>query len=94
MTMQEFESVWDAIEEDPIEAANMKLRSELMIAVQQTVADWDASKAEVATRLGLTESQLSDLAHGRINEFSLDLLTRLASRAGISVRLDLVRPAA
>ena len=35
-----FASVWDALEDSPAEAANMRMRSELMIAVQQTVADW------------------------------------------------------
>jgi predicted XRE-type DNA-binding protein len=32
--------VWDAVSDSPSEAANMRLRSELMIAVKQAVADW------------------------------------------------------
>jgi len=37
---QVFASVWDALEDSPAEAANMRLRSELMSAVKQAVAGW------------------------------------------------------
>ena len=37
---QVFASVWDALEDSPAEAANMRLRSELMIAIRQAVAGW------------------------------------------------------
>ena len=33
MKVEAFESVWDAIEDTPAEAENMKLRSELMIEI-------------------------------------------------------------
>jgi predicted XRE-type DNA-binding protein len=36
-------SVWDALEDFSAEAANMRLRSELMIAVQQTLAAWNVT---------------------------------------------------
>jgi hypothetical protein len=34
---QVFASVWDALEDRPAEAANMRLRSDLMIAIRQVV---------------------------------------------------------
>ncbi len=34
MSNERFESVWDAIEDTPAEAENMKLRSKLMIALK------------------------------------------------------------
>ena len=37
MTRQRFESVWDAIEDLPAEAANMKVRSDLVIAIREVV---------------------------------------------------------
>ena len=45
---QVFASVWDALEDSPAEAANMRLRSELMIAIQETVAGWVLTQAEAA----------------------------------------------
>jgi predicted XRE-type DNA-binding protein len=35
MTVERFDSVWDALENSPAEAANMKARSGLMIAIQE-----------------------------------------------------------
>lgn len=89
-----FESVWDALEESPAEAAHMRLRSDLMIAVQQAVAAWGVTQVEAAQRLSVTQPRLSDLVRGRIGKFSLDALVDLAARAGLALRLEITRPAA
>ena len=89
-----FESVWDALEESPAEAAHMRLRSDLMIAVQQAVAAWGVTQVEAAQRLSVAQPRLSDLVRGRIGKFSLDALVDLAARAGLALRLEITRPAA
>jgi len=94
MSKQRFESVWDAIEASPEQAANMKARAELMIALRKTVEGWKVSQAMAAKRLGLTQPRLNDLLRGRINKFSLDALMMVATRAGLSVRVKIIRPAA
>ena len=91
---QVFESVWDALEDSPAEAANMRLRSDLMIVVQETVAGWGLTQAEAARRLDVTQPRLNDLLRGRIGKFSLDALILLAERAGLSVRMQIERAAA
>ena len=52
MTTQVFESVWDALEDTPTEAENMKLRSSLMIAITGAVSGWRVTQTEAAGRLG------------------------------------------
>ena len=94
MNEQRFESVWDAIEDTPAEAASMKVRSELMIAIRETVDGWKLTQAEAARRLGVTQPRMSDLLRGRIDKFSLDALVNLASQAGLAVRVEVIRPAA
>jgi predicted XRE-type DNA-binding protein len=89
-----FESVWDAIEASPDASANMKARAELMIVLSETVGGWGLSQAAAAKRLGLTQPRLNDLLRGRITKFSLDALMALATRAGLAVRLEIMRPAA
>jgi predicted XRE-type DNA-binding protein len=89
-----FASVWDAIEPTRAKAANMKARAEMMIAIRETVAAWNITQAAAAKRLGLTQPRMNDLLRGRIDKFSLDALMNLATRAGIAVRLEVVRPAA
>lgn len=91
--MQRFENVWDAVEDTPEQAANLRLRSELMVALSDEIAGWDATQAAAARRLGITQPRLNDLLRGRISKFSLDTLIALAERAGFSVRLDLSRAA-
>jgi predicted XRE-type DNA-binding protein len=89
-----FASVWDALEDSPAEAANMRLRSELMIAIKQTVTAWDVSQAAAARRLEVTQPRLNDLLRGRINNFSLDALILLAGHAGLDVQVRIGRAAA
>jgi predicted XRE-type DNA-binding protein len=94
MSGQRFDSVWDAIEDRPAEAANMKARSELVIAIREVIESWRVTQAEAAKRLGVTQPRMNDLVRGRIDKFSLDALMKLAAQAGLSVHVKVVRPAA
>ena len=89
-----FESVWDAIEATPAEAASMKARAEVMMAIRKMIDSWKATQTVAAKRLGITQPRLNDLLRGRIDKFSLDALVDIASRAGLSVRVKTVRRAA
>jgi predicted XRE-type DNA-binding protein len=89
-----FSSVWDAIEPSPAEAASMKARSDVMMAVRKIVDRWELTQAAAAKRLGITQPRLNDLLKGRIDRFSLDALVDLAARAGLSVQVKTVRRAA
>jgi predicted XRE-type DNA-binding protein len=92
--VQSFTSVWDAIEETPEAAANMRLRSELMIAVQTAMERWNLTQAQAAARLGVMQPRLNDMLRGRIGKFSLDALVGLAEHAGLALRLEIASDAA
>ena len=53
MARQTFASIWDALEDTAGVAANMRARSELMIAVRGKIESWKVSQTEAARRLGL-----------------------------------------
>ncbi|CDZ29501.1 helix-turn-helix domain-containing protein [Neorhizobium galegae] len=89
MERQSFSNVWDALENTPAEAANMSMRSALLIAIEQKVRNWNVTQKDAAARLGITQPRLNDLLRGRIANFSLDALVELAGRVGLSVRLDI-----
>ena len=89
MEHQDYANVWDALTDSPEESANMTMRSNLLIALQQKVKSWEATQAEAARRLGVTQPRLNDLLRSKIDKFSLDKLINLAIHAGISVRLDI-----
>ncbi|MBR8207889.1 XRE family transcriptional regulator [Burkholderia cenocepacia] len=88
MTDERYANVWDAIESEPAEAANMKLRSELMIALKQRIARLELSQAEAAKQLSVTQPRVSDLLRGKINLFGLDALVNMAAAVGLRVDLQ------
>jgi predicted XRE-type DNA-binding protein len=94
MKEQRFKSVWDAIESSPTEAANMKARSDVLMAIRKVVDGWEITQAEAARRLGINQPRMNDLLRGKIEKFSLDALMNLAARAGLSVQVKVVRRAA
>ncbi len=58
---QRFASVWDAIEDTPQQAASMRARSELMMALQGWVKISGKTQAEAARLFGITQPRMSDL---------------------------------
>jgi predicted XRE-type DNA-binding protein len=87
MSKQRYSSVWDAIEDTPAEAENMKLRSELMMALKQHITRLEISQAQAAQLFGVTQPRVSDLMRGKINLFGLDALVNMATAAGLHVEL-------
>lgn len=87
MSDERFESVWDATEDTPAKAENMKLRSAVMIALRDHISRAGLSQAQVATRLGVTQPRISDLMRGKIDLFGLDTLVNMAVAAGLHVEL-------
>ena len=82
-----FANVWDALEDTPAQAANMTMRSDLLIVLRQRIGTWKVTQAQAARRLRVTQPRLNDLLRGRISKFRLDALVELADRAGIHGRL-------
>jgi predicted XRE-type DNA-binding protein len=87
MKKQRFTSVWDAIEKTPGQAANMRLRSALMIALKDHISRTGMSQAQAAQLFGVTQPRVSDLMRGRINLFTLDALANMATAAGLRIEL-------
>ena len=87
MSNQRFASVWDAIEDTPEEAENMKLRSLLMRALKDHLARTGMSQAQAAKLFGVTQPRVSDLMRGKINLFGLDALVNMATAAGLQIEM-------
>ena len=90
MKRDQFESVWDPIEDTPVEAENMKLRSSLMIAIKDHLERNEVTQVEAAKLLGVTQPRVSDLMRGKINLFSLDALVNMATAAGMHVEIKVL----
>jgi predicted XRE-type DNA-binding protein len=73
----------------PREAEHLRLRSDLMIKVQELIASRRLTQTEVAKILRVTQPRVSDLLRGRIDLFSTDALIDMLARLGVRVRLVL-----
>ncbi|MCO5730805.1 helix-turn-helix domain-containing protein [Rhizobium sp. SSA_523] len=93
MTEDGFASVWDAIEDTPEEAENMRIRSTLMIALEKHIRARNWTQAEAARHLGVTQPRISDLLRGKINLFALDSLVNMIVAAGLSVEVRVLHAA-
>lgn len=93
MSNQRFASVWDAIEDTPEEAENMKLRSVLMMALKNHLARTGMSQAQAAKLFGVTQPRVSDLMRGKISLFGLDALVNMATAAGLHIEMRVLEGA-
>ena len=87
MSNRRYASVWDAIEDTPAEVENMKLRSELMMALKKHITRTEMGEAQAAKLFGVTQPLVSDLMRGKINLFGLDALVNMAAAAGLHVKM-------
>ncbi len=93
MKSEQYSSVWDAIEDTPAEAENMKLRSALMMALKQHIARANLNQSEAAKLFGVTQPRVSDLMRGKISLFSIDTLVNMAATAGLHLELRVLEAA-
>jgi predicted XRE-type DNA-binding protein len=91
-TNQTFASVWDAISNTPQEAANMKAKSLLLMALQKWLSKFDGTQKDAAVLLSISQPRLSDLKRGHIDLFSLDTLLNMADLAGMSPSVQVKLP--
>ncbi|OLY77330.1 XRE family transcriptional regulator [Pseudomonas sp. ATCC PTA-122608] len=82
---ERFSSVWDALEDTPQQAANMRLRSKLLQELCKTIRSWELSQKDAAHRLHISQPRLNDVLGGKIEKFSLDALVNLSAAAHMDV---------
>lgn len=89
-----FTSVWDALEDSPADAANMKVRSDILIALQEEIDGWGVTREEAAERLSVTLPRLDELLGNNIHRFDIEALLTLAIRANLKVEWHITPNAA
>ena len=74
------------------EAVELEVRSALLIGLSNWLRDCGMTQTAAAKVLGVTQARISDIKNGKINQFSVDMLVKLASRAGLHPRIQLDVP--
>jgi len=93
MSSEQFASVWDAIEDTPAEAENMKLRAALTMALERHIKAQGWTQVEAARLLGVTQPRVSDLMRGKIDLFGIDTLVNMLTAAGLRVEMHVCKAA-
>ena len=71
----------------PHEAAILQMRSEVMADIRKIIKSKKLTQAKAADILGVSQSRVSDLIRGKWENFSLEMLIALATKAGVRISL-------
>ena len=69
------------------EADNLRIRSQLMIAITRLIEQRGMTQAEAAGLCGVTQPRISDVVRGKIELFTIDALVKMLGYAGVAVDL-------
>lgn len=78
-----YDNIFESITDDPIEAADLRFRSDLVSTIVDIVQDRKWSQADVAKALDIPQPRVSELLRGKIQLFSADRLIGYAARLGV-----------
>jgi predicted XRE-type DNA-binding protein len=74
---------------DAEEAMELEVRATLLHGLEQWLVASGMTQTEAAQALGVTQARISEIKRGKISRFSIDLLFRLAARAGLQPTVKL-----
>jgi predicted XRE-type DNA-binding protein len=78
----------------PEEAANLTVRSMLMIEIKKHIQAEKLTQKKAAKLFGVSQPRISDLVRGKISLFSVDTLISMLTHAGLKVDVKVRRSAA
>ncbi len=84
---KQYSNVFEALEDDPAMAQNLKIRTELMISLRRYIEDEGLEQKKAAALFGVHQPRISDLMCGKIDKFTIDMLVNMLARIGKTVKL-------
>lgn len=72
------------------EAANLKVRADLMLDLRQYIQQRSWTQEQAAAFFGETQPRISNLMNGEISRFSVDKLLDMIDRTGMQVKVEVV----
>src|SRR3990167_5068868 len=74
---------------NPAEASNLRLRTELMMAIKNHIKKHKLTQLKAAELMGISQPRTNKLLAGHIELFTIDTLVKMLERAGVHVSLKL-----
>ena len=85
-------NVWIDLGFSPAEARQLRMRSQIMMALEKFITRNKLTQVEAAKLFKVTQPRISDLMRGRLSRFSLDTLVKMLVDAGLEVDLQIRKP--
>jgi predicted XRE-type DNA-binding protein len=84
-------NVFEDVGFDKETAENLRIRSALMIEIEQYIRRRRLTQAQAAKLFGVSQPRVSDLVRGKIGLFTIDMLVNMLTRAGRRVVVQTTR---
>jgi predicted XRE-type DNA-binding protein len=72
------------------EAAGLKLKSYLFMALQEVIRDSSMTQKEIARIVGTDQPKISKIVNGQFDEFSIERITQYLQRLGYDICISAV----
>ncbi len=76
---------------DDEEAENLRIRTLLMLEIEEYIRRQNITRAQVSRRFGMTSSQVGNLLSGKLDLFTIDMLVNMLARAGVRLNIAVQR---
>ena len=86
MTQLTYSNIFDAITNDPIEAADLEFRADLMLVMRKFFEHKGWVQADIMQVLGISQPRASELAGGKVDKFSSDKLIGFIAKLGFKFK--------
>ena len=94
LQMKRYEHVFDALENDPAIAENLKIRAQLTHELAIDIEREKRSQKEAAVIFGVNQPRISDLVRGKIARFTIDMRVNRRARTGKRMAVKIAKGAA
>ncbi len=76
------DNIFEDLGFDKLDAANMKIRAELLLEIREHIRKKGLKQKEAAVLLGINQPDVSALMNGHIFKFSIDALVNMLAKIG------------
>jgi predicted XRE-type DNA-binding protein len=88
------DNIFEDLGFEKAEAANLKIRADLMLALKEYIQLQGWTQEQAAEFFQETQPRISNLINGEISRFSVDKLINMLARAGMEVKVEILSLAA
>ncbi len=82
------ENIFEDLGFEKSEAANLKIRADLMLALKEYIQSQGWTQEQAAEFFAETQPRISNLMNGEISRFSIDKLINMLALAGMKVKVE------